>query len=448
MTLQTTIPNQLEALVGAASVTPWEALPQADRLRFQAALASDPANPGTVASLPTCLVSPPSTAALQAVVHCAHQNRWPLLVTGSSSKIGWGQPVQGAKILLSTAQLTQWVDHAVGDLTLTAEAGVPLAMAQARLGEEGQFLALDPLWSGTLGGLVATGESGSLRQRYGGVRDMVLGVEFVRSDGEKAKAGGRVVKNVAGYDLMKLLTGSYGSLGIITQVTLRLYPRPEQFQTQVIWGAGATVAQLAQTILASTLSTVAIDLVSRSQLSTLDLAHQPGDLGLILRFGTLPSSNQEQMQETAHLATGLGLSVQDFGPEAEGNLWAQLQRSLIDPADPTVLLKVGVPSTQVGATLIKMAEILPETAVAQVQAGSGLGYVRCGAGELQGEQLIQLRQHCQRSQGYVTVLEAPRSLKDSIEVWGYGGNAAGLMRALKQQFDPMGMLNPGRSVGG
>jgi len=478
MTLQTTIPHHLETLVGAAAVTPWEAVPQADRQRFQAALA-DPASPGTAA--PTCLVAPPSVEALQAVVRCAHQNRWPLLITGSGSKMGWGQPVRGAKIVLSTAQLTQWVDHAVGDLTLTAEVGVPLALAQARLGQEGQFLALDPLWSGTLGGLVATGESGSLRQRYGGVRDMVLGVEFVRSDGEKAKAGGRVVKNVAGYDLMKLLTGSYGSLGIVTQVTLRLYPRPEQFQSQVIWGAGATVAQLAQTILASTLSPVAIDLVSRSQLSALDLANKAGDLGLILRFGTLPSSNQGQMQEIAGLATGLGLWVQDFGPEDEGSLWLQLQRSLggnasgapsiapssatpaatpaatqadvpladpIAPADPAVLLKVGIPSTQVSATLIKIAEILPETALAQVQAGSGLGYVRCGAGELQGEQLMQLRQHCQRSQGYVTVLEAPRSLKESMAVWGYGGNAAGLMRALKQQFDPMGILNPGRSLGG
>lgn len=457
---QAALLTSLQSLVGEAAVVAWDALAAADRSRFQRAI--DPNVP------PVCLVTPPSVEALQAVVRAAHQHHWPILITGSGSKIGWGQPVPGAKILLSTAQLTRWVDHAVGDLTLTVEAGVPLATVQAKLAEVGQFLAIDPLYAGTVGGLVATGAAGSLRQRYGGVRDMVLGVEFVRSDGEKAKAGGRVVKNVAGYDLMKLLTGSQGSLAILTQVTLRLYPQPEQYQTQLLWGEGATVTALAQKILGSTFSPVAIDLLSRSVLTALGWDTQAGDLGLCLRFGTLPAINTEQITEVAQLGASQGLQSQAWGPASdpmtEADLWRRIRHLMHPNGHPnghpnpqsgaqnsppeTVLLKVGVQSTQVGAALHQLAQDWPDTTIAQFQAGSGVGYVRGPAAGVTPERLAQFRQFCQQHQGFVTVLEGPRSMKAAVDVWGYGGNALGLMQAIKQQFDPTGLLNPGRSVGG
>ncbi|MGB3298752.1 MAG: FAD-binding oxidoreductase, partial [Phormidesmis sp.] len=146
----------------------------------------------------------PSTAAeLGAVMAIAAKQNWRVLPMGQGSKIGWGGLAEGIDLVVSTARLNRVIDHAVGDFTVTVEPGLKVADLQRVLAEQQQFLAIDPAFEGraTVGGVVATGDTGSLRQRYGGLRDMLIGVQFARYDGELARAGGRVVKNVAGYDL-------------------------------------------------------------------------------------------------------------------------------------------------------------------------------------------------------------------------------------------------------
>ena len=174
------IAADLAAIVGSDRVLPPDSLAPALALA------------GT--AVPQALVYPATEAELAAVMACAHQNRWRVLPCGSGSKLAWGGLVEGVDLVVSTARLNQVIDHAVGDMTLTAQAGVKLADVAPRLAQHNQFLAIDPAYpdQATLGGIVATADTGSLRQGYGGLRDRVIGLSFARADGQIAKAGGRV----------------------------------------------------------------------------------------------------------------------------------------------------------------------------------------------------------------------------------------------------------------
>ena len=189
--------------------------------------------------IPLPILMPSSAIELAELVAIANLERSPLVVAGNSSKLDWGGTVKEAKSIVTTQKLDRLIAHAVGDLTVTVEAGMKFAALQEILATAGQFLPLDPAYPNisTIGGIIATADTGSLRHRYGGVRDLLLGISFVRADGKIAKAGGRVVKNVAGYDMMKLFTGSYGTLGILTEVTLRVYPLPANSGTVILTGA-------------------------------------------------------------------------------------------------------------------------------------------------------------------------------------------------------------------
>jgi glycolate oxidase FAD binding subunit len=158
---------------------------------------------------PSYWLAPSTVEDLSQIVSHAAQIKSPMLLCGNSSKLGWGGLVKQADFVLSTQKLNRILDHAIADLTVTVEAGVKLSDLQAFLQPHRQFLPIDPSYpeQATIGGIVATADSGSWRQRYGGIRDLVLGCSIVRWDGKVAKAGGKVVKNVAGYDLMKLLLG-------------------------------------------------------------------------------------------------------------------------------------------------------------------------------------------------------------------------------------------------
>lgn len=241
------------------------------------------------------VVYPSTEAELAEVMACAHQNQWRILPCGSGSKLAWGSLAEGIDVVVSTARLNQVIDHAVGDMTLTAQAGLTLAELAPILASANQFLALDPAYSqrATLGGVVATGDAGSLRQRYGGVRDMLLGLTLVRYDGQVAKAGGRVVKNVAGYDLMKLLTGSYGTLGIISQLTFRLFPRQDASKTVVIPGLASTLENLLARVRRSSLTPVALDLLSPALTERLGYG---AELALVARFQSIAPGVVEQVE--------------------------------------------------------------------------------------------------------------------------------------------------------
>ncbi len=458
----------LEGIVGGDGVVNWEQC--SDRQR----------SPITHALLPpvnlAALVYPKTQAELSEVMRCAHQHQWRVLPCGQGSKLHWGGLAKGIQIAISTARLTQLIDHAVGDLTLTAEAGMTFATAQTMLGQANQRLGLDPSFpnTATLGGILATADTGSLRQRYGGVRDMVLGVSVVRADGELVKAGGRVVKNVAGYDLMKLFTGSFGSLGIVSQITFRVYPQADASRTGVLVGDAAAIAQAATTLLSSALTPVAVDLLSPQLVNGLELGQ---GMGLVVQFESLADSVTLQCDRLLELGRALGLTGCVLTETLESSLWDRLEKRMagssfthdsglsndatvpqpgtIEASDGSTVMvcKVGVRSTEAVHLLTQFDSMLPTPWQAQIHMGSGLGRLRLDLPSRIGtDKLIaaleQVRSHCQQLAGFLTVLQAPLPLKQKIDVWGYAGNALTIQRRLKQQFDPQHLLSPQRFING
>jgi glycolate oxidase FAD binding subunit len=393
--------------------------------------------PGTAP--PAVVVTPETVAELATVVQVAAQNRWRILPCGAATKLAWGTPTTGVEVLVRCDRLTELVDWAVGDLTVTAAAGMTLATLQDKLATAGQFLPLDPAFpdTATLGGIVATADAGSWRHRYGGVRDLLLGLSFVRWDGAIAKAGGRVVKNVAGYDLMKLMTGSWGTLGIMSQLTFRTYALPETSTTLVIRGDLEKLEpldQLARGLLASSLSPLAVDWLQ-----------EPGAIAIAVRFGSVAPSVTEQARRLQASATDLGLPWEAIALDREAAFWKTARSQRDTTQGGAAILKVGLLPTAIAALLAEADKL---GAIAQIHASSGIGRIRLPVNDpAPAIAAIQtLRQRCQSSGGYLTVLAAPAAVKGAIAPWGTVGTGRDPMVQLKQQFDPHGLLSPGRFV--
>lgn len=380
---------------------------------------------------------PTSAAELAELVTIANLDRSPLIVAGNSSKLDWGGIVSGAKSIVSTQKLDRLIAHAVGDLTITVEAGMQFAKLQEILATAGQFLPLDPAYPdrATIGGIIATADTGSLRHRYGGVRDLLLGITFVRADGKIAKAGGRVVKNVAGYDMMKLFTGSYGTLGILTEVTLRVYPVPTTEGTVILTGSVDRLAKVAKILLASTLTPIAADVVSTAFSQHLEISNTPS---LVVKFATIPESIAQQSAQLLEIAKGLGLKGGIWQGAQAAQLWSSIQTGIW--GDRPIGCKLGVRLTAAVETIDLLDRLTDNTAKGVIHLNSGIGAIAIS----DSHHIAPLRSHCESAGGFLSVLQAPVDVKQQLDVWGYRGNAVPLMRQIKQQFDPFDLLNPGR----
>jgi glycolate oxidase FAD binding subunit len=428
------------SVVGADAVCLWEDMEIGFRQRVCSGLTPS-------SKPPVCVVYPRTQAELAAVIAVANQKQLKVLICGNASKIPWGGLASNIDVVVCTEKINQLIEHAVGDLTVTVEAGMKFGDLQAILARTNQFLAIDPTSpaEATIGGIIATADTGSLRQRYGSDRDQLLGITFVRADGEIVKAGGRVVKNVAGYDLMKLFTGSYGTLGVITQATFRLYPMQECSGTVVLTGESELIQQAADILRGSALTPTKSDLISSQLVFQLGLGKK--GLGLIVCFESIAESVKEQSNRLLEVGEKLGLQGNIYSGTDEVNLWERLQEQMQLPSETsTILCKIGViPNVA--------AEVLNQAEIGLVHMSSGLGMLRFFSDKEQieeksTEKIKNLRLFCQEKSGFLTILEAPTKIKQNLDVWGYAGNSLDLMRQIKQQFDPKNILNPGRFVGG
>jgi len=417
----------------------WEDLEVAQQASIALALATPP---------PRCVVYPQTPQELAEVMTLANREQWRVLPCGNGSKLSWGGLVEKADVVISTQRLNRLIEHAVGDLTVTVEAGCKFSELQQILKASNQFLPIDPPYpeQATIGGILATAATGSLRHRYGGIRDMVLGISLVRADGKIAKAGGRVVKNVAGYDLMKLFTGAYGTLGTLSQVTLRVYPLPTASQTVLLTGTAEALAQASKILLASTLTPSAADLLSTALMTRLELGN---NLGLLTRFQSIEASVQEQSAQLVNIGHQLGLQGFNYSETDEAALWKKLQDFLWPTSQtPTPACKIGVLPANAIALLNQLDSLTAPAGMGLIHLGSGLGSWRFDNLIVKPETILTMRSHCQALGGFLTLLEASPTLKQQLDVWGYSGNALDLMRKIKQQFDPQNLLSPHRFVGG
>jgi glycolate oxidase FAD binding subunit len=366
---------------------------------------------------------------------------------GAGTKTGWAAPPKRCDLLLRTTALDRITEYAPGDLVVVAEAGVPLAALQKQLAEHGQMLALDPPEEGaTLGGIVAANASGPRRLRYGTVRDLLIGVTAVLADGTVARSGGKVVKNVAGYDLGKLHTGAHGALGVVVSTTWRLHPRPPATATVTAPVHGsAHAAGLAFRVARSTLTPTALELNWRR--GPFDVTGE-----LLALFESSPASVAGQAAACAGLLAGEKSKTAVY----EGDLAPTAPGASHDP--DRVAIGAALPAwfgqRPTGRLVLRLAyapaalphvlDALPPGAHGTASAAVGVGY----AAVPPETDLAALRAALAPHDGSAVVLAAHPDLRAGLDHWGPPGDAFGLMTRVKDRFDPARRLSPGRLLGG
>jgi glycolate oxidase FAD binding subunit len=375
---------------------------------------------------PACaqrVVSPQSPEEAAELLRHAHDQALAVEIVGGGTKRDWGNAVDAA-LTLDTTQLTGIREHSWQDLTATVAAGTCWSSMQHALAMHGQYVALDPLWPGkaTVGGIIATNDSGSLRLRYGSLRDLIIGMTVVLADGTIARSGGKVVKNVAGYDLHKLMTGAFGTLGLITEVTFRLHPIPK---TSATW-----------TVTASEIT--ALDRV-RHQLATSTMAVQAmqirtnfGSFSLDVKFATLPDALEDHSRRLHALASPL-----DVTPGCDEN-WL-CRENVFRPDSATV--KIAMSPTHIAAFTSEVSA-LGGCCVTQ-QSGIMTAGLRPDP-----VLLAELRNKVEGSGGSLVLLRWPPEILPRPASWSSSVSGLPLMQEIKRRFDPNRILNPGRFLAG
>jgi glycolate oxidase FAD binding subunit len=384
-----------------------------------------------VGGVPARLVAEPKDTEEAAVLVAAARDLT-VVVRGAGTKLDWGPPPRTLDLIIDTRRLTGVVEHAAGDLITVVRAGTPLAALE--LGD--QLLALDGPPGATVGGTVATATSGPRRMHYGAPRDLLIGITVVRPDGKVARSGGKVVKNVAGYDLGKLYTGSYGTLGLITECVFRLHPRPPA----ALYVRAQAPPAAAAAVLAAQVVPAAIEVDSAT-----------GELAVLVE-GT-PAGVQDRAATVAKL---IGGDVAEIAPE-----WWGVYPWLAPPGSPTPAPTThpvwgvsprGTSENAAPPGAIGMRLSVPISAVAALAGGGAIVRGSAGTGVLYAAarditEVELLRAGCVRHGGHAVVLTAPEDVRDILDMWGPVGGLA-LMRRVKDQFDPARRFAPGRFVGG
>jgi glycolate oxidase FAD binding subunit len=374
-------------------------------------------------------VVPETFEAAAATLAQCHASGTPVRIRGAGTKLGWGLATDPASVELRSTALTEIVEHNAGDLTAILEAGVSLARAQQTFRQAGQMLALDPPTgaggAATIGGIVATGDSGPLRHRYGAPRDLVVGMTFALGDGTIARTGGKVIKNVAGYDLAKLFAGSFGTLGMILSVSVRLHPLPVTTMTAIGSTGDPDVLSAAARALTA----------APFEFEALDVAWGAGRGELLGRCGGTEATRR--CRRAARLLREQGLKQIDVVPDDEP-LWDRQRAGQRSPH--SVLIRLAARPSQLAAILRAVADC-HGTLVGRAALGSAFV-------ELEIDAVARLRQAL--APGWVAVvLDAPTDAGRELDPWGSPDpGALELMRRIKTRFDPGGVCNPGLFVGG
>ncbi len=367
---------------------------------------------------------------------------------GGGTAMGLGNIPHRADVVLELTRFDKVIEHDAANLTATAQAGLHLAAFQNVLGKEKQFLALDPPHPGqaTLGGVVAANSNGPRRMFYGGVRDLVIGMKMVLATGEQIKAGGKVVKNVAGYDMCKLFVGSLGTLGIITEVTLKMTPLPETAATIVAAGPLAQSLELVEALFQSVLLPAGLALISPEVAQAVGM---PGGTPAVAVWAEgFSEAVARHVRDLSTLAARGGLTVEVLGAAAHERLWAHLRD--FGTSDGRVVVRVTVPLGSVAAVVNAVDQWrTPDLNVQYVaHAGTGVIWVSLAPVPASARWFPQLSALARDHQGHAVLTSAPLSMKDGVDIWGPPPASVSLMRDIKQQFDPQHILNPGRFVAG
>jgi glycolate oxidase FAD binding subunit len=387
------------------------------------------------------IVAPADIAEASAILTEAAARGEAVAFLGGGTELGLGYPPTRIDRLVKTERLTRVVEYAPADLVVEVEAGLTLAALQKHLAPHGQRLALDTPHPeiATLGGLIATGAFGPRRARYGTLRDLIVGVSLVRADGARVRGGGKVVKNVAGFDLPKIAVGSLGSLGLIATATFRLHPLPEAAQALRVPGCdGAALAALSRELIARKLEPAAF------------LAHRTGAAAYdaYVIFEGFAAGVEDQAARFEKLAAALS-SVAERVP---GPLASKVDEEARTHGD--VRLRLAVAPADVALlerdALGPLARALAETRTI-VYPTLGIAFVSgyCNGNEAIASAVAEARRDVEARAGNLVVLDIrDPALAERVDPFGTLPGSFFLMRRLKERFDPSGRLNPGRFLGG
>ena len=391
--------------------------------------------------LPRIVVEAESRTAVAAALQWASQHSLSVVIRGSGTKLGWGAVPAPFDVLLDVSRVNRIIDHRSGDLTVSVEAGARLGDVNQRLRQHGQWLALDPPFAdaATIGGLLATNDSGPQRHRFGTPRDLVIGIEIATMDGRIAKAGGQVVKNVAGYDLSKIMSGSFGSLGAIVSATFKLSPVPAASTTVLIPHLDSDAAvRVVEAIAASQLEPVAFELEMRT-------THAPrggtSEIACMLRFASVPAAVEAETANASGRIATVHPAFRVLTGDNEQDYWRQYGRRPWE--EPGIIVRASWLPGNLAAMLATVRALSAEASLeitGRLATGSGLFRIDANR-EAQLDVVAGMR--ASEVFGNVVVLRAPADLKSRALVWGTPG-ATSVAAALKRELDPGGLLGAGR----
>ena len=381
--------------------------------------------------VPRQIVEPADANELASTLQAASRDKQITVLRGGGTKLGWGRPPAPIDLVVSTAKLNTLLIHRHGDMTATAHAGVSLAQFNRELARHGQWLPIDSAFdAATIGGIVATNDSGPVRHRYGTPRDLLIGVTLALTDGRIVKAGGHVVKNVAGYDLGKLVSGSFGTLATIVDATFKLLPIPQASATlDASYDDGEVLARDVMQVSTSQLEPMAFDVMLDG-----------GQYRLRLLFASSPKAVSAQIESAQRLLSKPSTVVTG---DPEMDVWTDQVRS--PWAGTGAVIRFGWLPAKLAeiTTLMHDVQQIAGSIAMCGRAGMGAGLMRVD-GDVRSQAALVQRLRSSVWVGNVAVLRASPDLKQHVDVWGPASSAADAVRALKGMFDPAGILNAGR----
>jgi glycolate oxidase FAD binding subunit len=387
---------------------------------------------------PSFVVEAGSVEETSELMKLASRERLVVSPRGSGTKMHLGDPPASLDLIVSTARVNEIIEHVPGDQVVRVQAGIRLQDLQEQLSGSDQMLAIDPPERGaTIGGIIAANASGPRRYRYGTIRDLIIGITVVLHDGTVAKAGSKVVKNVAGYDLSKLFTGSLGTLGIIVTANFRLHPIPRvSRRVAVEVERPEAAAGAAQAMMHSQVEPTAVEL------------HYGEDARLLtVLLESIPAGIEEKVEAASFLLNPFG-EVRILSGEETGHLGPSTA------AEDEAVIKLSAPPADLADVLGTVLGAAERRGLDQPRitghAASGVTFVGFSGGDEDARAgfVEELREIWLRRGGSVTLQKAPLSLKNRVGAWDQGGDYLGLIRRVKEKFDPRGGMNPGRFVGG
>jgi glycolate oxidase FAD binding subunit len=417
----------------------------ADAERELAALAPNAVRPAGDADVidgtrPRWVVEPTTPESLAAVLAWASMHGQPVVIRGGGTHLDWGRRPEHVGLVVSTRGLSRITRYEPGDLTVSVEAGISIADLNRELALHRQWLPFDAASeSATIGGAVATNDSGPLRHRYGTPRDQIIGVRLATADGRLAVAGGQVVKNVAGYDLGKLVAGSFGTLAGIVSATFKLAPVPPASTTLTVsFETDAAAAAAAAALSASQLDPMSLEVDA--------LVGRRASFRLLARFGGTVASNAEQAASAARIAGSANpTSSETVEGDREAALWRD--RALRSRGDAETELRASWLPASLPAVLALLADVARNTSVeielnARAAVGAGAIHID-GDAAARASVVARLRERPE-TVGHVVVTRGGPDVKDLADVWGPPVASAAIAGALKRALDPAGVLNAGR----